>query len=207
VDFDLEGDVGVVTINTAGTLPTTPIAPLAEMPIMNDRLLSIGCGGGELPQAEPIRVTALNRYDGPENIECTGVPVQGRSGGGLFDGHGQLVGVCIAADQEGQRGSYAGLKPIHDLLARRHETGHASVPAETLEPETSAALFMHWRRSTAARPRWRTSMPLNRAFGQPGAEPLANGIVPAEEIPVVPAVPGRRGFALFARRTATPDGW
>lgn len=118
VGVDLEGDVGIVTIDTKTTLPMTSIAPLAEAPRMDDRLVSVGCGGGEAPSAETVRVTALNRYDGPENIECTGVPVQGRSGGGLFDARGNLVGICIAADQEGRRGLYAALKPIHDLVAR-----------------------------------------------------------------------------------------
>jgi thiol-disulfide isomerase/thioredoxin len=118
VDYDLDGDVGLVTIPTAGILPMTPLAPLNEAPAVNAPLMSIGCGGGENPSAEPVRATALNRYDGPDNIECTGVPMQGRSGGGLFDDHGQLVGVCIAADQEGRRGLYAGMPPIQQLLAR-----------------------------------------------------------------------------------------
>src|SRR5262249_48646689 len=42
LDFDLDGDVGVVTINTTGVLPMTPIAPLSDAPAMNAALLSIG---------------------------------------------------------------------------------------------------------------------------------------------------------------------
>jgi thiol-disulfide isomerase/thioredoxin len=118
VDVDFEGDVAVVLIDSQITLPMTAVAALPQAPAVADRLLSVGCSGGENPTAEGVHVTALNRYDGPDNIECTGVPVQGRSGGGLFDARGNLVGVCIAADQEGQRGLYAGLKPIHDLLLR-----------------------------------------------------------------------------------------
>lgn len=116
ISYNLDSDVGVVTIATAGVLPVAPLAPLAEIPAVRDRLVSIGCGGGEVPTQEPVRVTAINRYDGPDTVECTGVPVQGRSGGGLFDAQGQLVGVCFGADQEGQRGVYAGLRPIYDLL-------------------------------------------------------------------------------------------
>ena len=46
------------------------------------------------------------------------MPLQGRSGGGLLDAAGRVVGVCFAADPTYQRGLYAGLRPIHDLLAR-----------------------------------------------------------------------------------------
>jgi hypothetical protein len=60
----------------------------------------------------------VNRYLGPDNLECTGVPVQGRSGGGLFDRHGDLVGVCVAADPREKRGLYAGLKAAWTLLER-----------------------------------------------------------------------------------------
>jgi hypothetical protein len=62
------------------------------------------------------RVTSLNRYQGPPNIETTGAPVEGRSGGGLFNQNGQLIGVCFAADKEGNEGLYAALKAIHDEL-------------------------------------------------------------------------------------------
>lgn len=130
--YDLEGDVGVITIPTAGILATSPVAPLSDSPAVDVSLVSIGCGGGEIPLEESVSVTALNRYDGPDNIECSGAPVQGRSGGGLFDAHGQLVGVCIAADQEGHRGLYAGLQPIYDLLT---STGLKQLLPPTLQTE------------------------------------------------------------------------
>lgn len=130
--YDLEGDVGVVTIPTAGSLPTTPIAPLSDTPAVDASLVSIGCGGGGTPLEEPVSVTALNRYDGPDTIECNGAPVKGRSGGGLFDADGQLVGVCIGVDQEGHRGVYAGLQPIYDLLS---SVGLKQVLPPTMQPE------------------------------------------------------------------------
>jgi hypothetical protein len=77
---------------------------------------SVGCSGGESPTTEPQVVTDLNKYRGPDNVECTGLPVQGRSGGGLFSRGGEVVGVCFAADPKDERGLYAGLAPIHRLL-------------------------------------------------------------------------------------------
>lgn len=116
--YDLEADVGLIEIPTAGVLPIAPMAPPGTQVAQGDALYSIGCGGGDNPTKEQLRITALNRYLGPDNVECTGVPVQGRSGGGLFNQSGQVVGVCIAADPKDKRGLYAGLKPVHAILEK-----------------------------------------------------------------------------------------
>lgn len=141
VDYDLEADVGVVTITTTGALTSLPLAPLAQTQAVADELTSIGCGGGEKPTREGVTVTALNRYDGPDNVECTLAPQQGRSGGGLFDAQNRLVGVCIGADQKTDRGLYASLKPIHVLL-QRAGLKQALPPEDLLakaDPEEAAA--------------------------------------------------------------------
>ncbi len=115
---DLESDVGLVEIAAARVLPVARVSSAATRLLAGQRLLSFGCNGGERPTRAQVTVTQLNRYLGPDNIECTGVPLQGRSGGGLFDAAGRVVGVCFAADPTYQRGLYAGLKPIQDLLVR-----------------------------------------------------------------------------------------
>ncbi|MBC7819783.1 MAG: trypsin-like peptidase domain-containing protein [Planctomycetaceae bacterium] len=114
--YDLEADVGLLWIPTTRTLPVAAVAGLPTAPTVGQHVFSVGCSGGDPPSKLQHRVTALNRYLGPDNVECTGVPIQGRSGGGLFDTAGRLIGVCIAADQRDQRGLYSGLKPIHELL-------------------------------------------------------------------------------------------
>ena len=43
---------------------------------------------------------------------------EGRSGGGLFNEKGELIGVCYAADYEGNEGLYAALDSIHDEVVR-----------------------------------------------------------------------------------------
>ena len=116
VKFDLEADVGLIWIPTSRPLPTASIGSLADEPTAGQHVFSVGCSGGDAPSKQQHRVTMLNRYLGPDNVECTGVPVQGRSGGGLFDSRSRLIGVCIAADQQDQKGLYAALQPIHDLL-------------------------------------------------------------------------------------------
>jgi hypothetical protein len=60
------------------------------------------------------KVTGVNRYRGFPNVSILGKPLSGRSGGGLFNAAGELVGVCSAAD--GQEGLYCGLDAIKKLL-------------------------------------------------------------------------------------------
>lgn len=116
VKYDLDADVGLIVIPTSGALPTVPVARSHQAPQAQEPVLSIGCSGGQNPTTQEIQITAVNPYLGPENLECTGVPVQGRSGGGLFRPTGELVGICIAADPERKRGVYAGLAAVHSLL-------------------------------------------------------------------------------------------
>ena len=132
--YDLEADVGLLWIPTTRMLPVAAVAGLPTAPSVGQHVFSVGCSGGDPPSKLQHRVTALNRYLGPDNVECTGVPIQGRSGGGLFDTVGRLIGVCIAADQRDQRGLYSGLKPIHELLDQvklSHLYPHAEARPQT----------------------------------------------------------------------------
>lgn len=116
MQYNLQADVGLIAIPTRAPIPVAPLASLDNTADRGDRVFSIGCGGGDTPSKLQIRVTELNRYRGPDNIECTGVPEQGRSGGGLFSAKGEVIGVCFAADPRDRRGLYAGLQPIYKLL-------------------------------------------------------------------------------------------
>lgn len=120
MDVDLEADLGLISIRTARPLTQARVATGSVE--KGEDVTSIGCGRGEPPTRMEIQVTALNRYLGPDNIECSGVPVQGRSGGGLFNRRGEVVGVCIAADPKEKRGLYTGLQAIHELLDRSELT-------------------------------------------------------------------------------------
>ncbi len=122
IQFDLDADVGLLSIPGQPRLDVVSLAIARDVPEVNDRVFSIGCGGGKLPSVEEHIVTAINGCVGPENLECTGIPQQGRSGGGLFLGAEQ-VGVCILADPNYKRGIYTGMKPVAQLL-KKAKLGH-----------------------------------------------------------------------------------
>lgn len=114
--FDLSADVGLISVPTDAPVAAVKIPDQKGAPTVGAAVASIGCSGGDLPTRKQLRVTDIDKYQGPHNIECTGLPVQGRSGGGLFNTDGEVIGVCIAADPEANRGLYAGLFAIHKLL-------------------------------------------------------------------------------------------
>ncbi len=146
VGYNLEADIGLVTIPTAETYPACPIAPPMGLLSKGTSVAGIGCSGGDPPSREQLKITKLNEFEGPETISCTGVPVQGRSGGGLFNEQDQLIGVCFAADKQGKGGVYCGRGPMIALL-EKHNYSHlvpSATPAESAivnqdDPSSGAA--------------------------------------------------------------------
>ena len=139
VRHNLESDVGLLVVQTDLPVSAARVAPTGTKLAPGVTVQSVGCGGGDDPTLQTIKVTTLNRYLGPDNVECSGVPVQGRSGGGLFTKDGLVVGVCSAADHHDQRGLYAGLKAIHELLDQCH-LSHLYRPATGANaPDTQLA--------------------------------------------------------------------
>jgi len=116
VKHDLKSDLGILSIATDNPLPFARVASGSYQVAKGAAVQSVGCGQGNNPTLQKHRVTELNRYNGPANIECTGVPVQGRSGGGLFNLQGEVVGICMAADPKEQRGLYVGLPAVQGFL-------------------------------------------------------------------------------------------
>lgn len=116
IRFDDKADVGLVAIKPDRVLPSIRIASNPGAISARDLVFSVGCGNGELPTRWQMRVKSIDQFVGSSIIECTQAPVSGRSGGGLFNRSGELIGVCMAADRERNSGLYAGLKEIYKLL-------------------------------------------------------------------------------------------
>jgi thiol-disulfide isomerase/thioredoxin len=118
IAYDLENDVALVAIPLPGPVASAKVAPPGYPISVGDRVVNVGCNNGDDPTARHSRVTALDKYLGPPNIEVAGVPVEGRSGGGLFSDEGYLIGVCNAADPQDNEGLYAALKTVCAQLDR-----------------------------------------------------------------------------------------
>jgi S1-C subfamily serine protease len=118
ISFDLERDVAFIGIKPSRQVSAAAVAPPKTQFQRGDRVATIGCSNGKDPTLLPQRINMLDRYQGPSNIEVSGAPEEGRSGGGLFNLQGQLIGVCYAADYEGKEGLYVALDSIHEELNR-----------------------------------------------------------------------------------------
>ncbi len=116
ISYDLKQDVALVSIRPGIQVSPVVVAPAGYEVRTGDRVFSIGCDRGGDPSVHDSRVTALNKYVAPPNIEVAGAPVIGRSGGGLFSANGQLIGVCNLADPKDNEGIYAALPLLHQNL-------------------------------------------------------------------------------------------
>lgn len=114
--YDLERDLAVVRIRPTEPPAVAPVAPLGARLEPGDAVTSVGCNHGENPSPWATRITAINRYQGHPNVEAARAPVEGRSGGGLFNAQGQVIGICYAAEPKGDEGLYASLSSIQAKL-------------------------------------------------------------------------------------------
>ncbi len=116
LSFDDERDVGLLTIQINAPVKTVRVAPQGYSVDIGETVVNVGCNHGDDPTVRRNKVTAHDKYLGPPNIEVAGLPVQGRSGGGLFSTEGYVIGVCNAADPQDNEGLYAALASIHQQL-------------------------------------------------------------------------------------------
>jgi S1-C subfamily serine protease len=116
VSFDLRRDVGLVSLRPGGKVTPARLGGNGIRQRPGEPVFAIGCSHGSEPTIIRNQILAVNRYHGPANLVVGGRPVDGRSGGGLFDTAGTLIGVCNAADQQADEGLYAALGPIHAEL-------------------------------------------------------------------------------------------
>jgi len=119
IDYQIEDvDIGLLLFHPNQAVPVAQVAQHVEHLAQGDPVYSMGCDHGQAPSRRDSQVTMLNRYLGSANIETAGAPVQGRSGGGLFNRRGELVGVCFAADTQLDEGLYCGISVVQDQLKK-----------------------------------------------------------------------------------------
>ncbi len=117
IHYDLDRDIGLVSVKPTQEICVATVARPGTRIGKNDFVQTVGCNHGANPTIAQTHITDINRYLGAPNIEAAGSPVEGRSGGGLFNDQGQLIGICYAADPKGNEGLYTGLESVHEQLA------------------------------------------------------------------------------------------
>lgn len=116
ISWDLKRDLALVSIFTDVTIEPAKVGGAQRITSAGEPVATVGCNGGQDPTIHHSRVTAVDKYLGPANVQVAGQPVQGRSGGGLFGVDGTLLGVCNAADPTDNEGLFAALPAIHEQL-------------------------------------------------------------------------------------------
>lgn len=119
IDFQAsELDIGLLSFHPGREVARVPLIAQRESLREGEPVFSIGCDNGQPPSRRDSRITKLNRYMGAPNIEVAGAPVQGRSGGGLFNAKGELIGICYAADNELDEGLYSAPTVVYHQLSK-----------------------------------------------------------------------------------------
>lgn len=113
-----DADVGAIYVMLPFEVAPVPVAQDQYRSEVGQAVFSVGCDQGGDARVMQSKVTSIDRYVGPPNIQASGAPTLGRSGGGLFDAQGRLIGICNAMDPQDDEGIYAALPLIHWQLAQ-----------------------------------------------------------------------------------------
>lgn len=117
VNHDEDRDLGLISLTVNEPVEVSPVAGREFRLQKGMPITTAGCSHGDDPSIQTGVITNLNRFLGTPNIEVSAVPVQGRSGGGLFSQDGKLLGVCFAANPDDQEGLFTSLEAIHDYFS------------------------------------------------------------------------------------------
>ena len=148
ISYDLDLDVALVSMKLTRPMRIAKLAPLQYKARKTEGVFSVGCNGGDPPTLMDGQVNDIDKYLGPPNITVSGRPVSGRSGGGLFNAQGEMIGVCSAADPEIDEGLYAALPRVYYELDRNglsfvyqkspEERAATQLAANSLGPATNS---------------------------------------------------------------------
>jgi len=122
VCYDLNSDVGLIRIQTDHPLVAAKVAPPSYKCRPGETVVSAGCDHGADVTPRVTNIVSVDRYKHAPNLQVAFEPVQGRSGGGLFNRDGYVIGVCNAADAQDKQGLFAAPAAIYAELDRARLT-------------------------------------------------------------------------------------
>jgi hypothetical protein len=164
-----------------------------------ESVVTVGCNGGADPTIHHSRITAVDKYLGPANVQVAGQPVQGRSGGGLFAIDGTLIGVCNAADPADNEGLFAALPSIHEQL---EEAGLAFVYRNVYPSAGADALAAGGSAHVPAMPDAMPPVAFDRRDRADAVPTASTNVVVPPSAPEGPAVPAPAPMPVPAPKPA-----
>lgn len=121
ISYDADAhDIALIAIKTPQPIQAAPLAPPTSRFQLNQPVFTVGCDKANSPTIRRSHYKRLAIYDQVEKYDVYGRPIDGRSGGGLFDDQGRLIGVCNAAAVQVDEGIYSGLRTIYGQLTSSH---------------------------------------------------------------------------------------
>ena len=203
IDFDEKSEVGLLSIACPELLPASALAPAGIRP--GERVVSVGCDGGDDPTRQNHLVQRVPACVGPMCFSCTGQPMPGRSGGGCFDAAGRLVGVVWSRVENPPEGLYSAIEPIEALLDKNGLTA-LKAPAATPAAAPSPG-------AVAGQPQFAGAGAVDAEDGFAADDPAADELFDAlfeESDPAGAASPSRTAsadpdFGPSGRPAATPE--
>ncbi len=216
LDYDEHLDIALVSIWPGVKVTPAPVAAPSDVVRPQDQVFTAGCSEGQQPTVERSKVHAVNRYANRPNLTVGGRPAQGRSGGGLFNEAGQLIGVCNADDPADGEGIYAGPAAIHGQLDKFNLQAVYQRGATTLVSDVGRA-FQPVTASGASQPVTANEEPVTDGLAQtnPAAAPPAEApaLAAVETTPVAaapstarPAGTSRTELVCIVRTADNPNG-
>ncbi len=111
-------DIALVAVHAGRSIEPVKLAESSRSVGRGDAAFTLGCDGGANPTIRRTKIKNSAIYDGAVKYDIVGRPAIGRSGGGLFNDQGELIGVCNAAAVETDEGIYSALETLHWQLAQ-----------------------------------------------------------------------------------------
>jgi serine protease Do len=137
---DVPHDVCLLHASAAQFRPAAAIA--RDSPEPGQAVFAVGFSGGRKIHVSDGLIDALHDFDGGKLIETSAPFAYGASGGGLFDVHGQLVGI-LSFKSRGAGARHYCLPAAWVVMAARHFEGRPVAPLNGLP---------FWQESSEKRP-------------------------------------------------------
>lgn len=200
-------DIALLTLRTHKNIPPVKVAGRKDSLIKFEEVFTVGCDKGRSPTIRRSHYKRKATYDGVEKHDVYGRPIDGRSGGGLFNQRGELIGVCNAAAVHADEGIYSGLKTIYHQLTQSHlvhlfdESKVESLAATRRAPQLpNSATRQIASRFEALPATVQSKQPSNHQW-----QSVQNRVQPQREAATVGSVHSSRGNQLSKQASSTTN--